>query len=891
MAQSKYKRHSRGGRFRQQGDGLRASVDEIRRQRQIEIDSLKTQALQQKERDSLQISGLRNVAKNESENRNVLQDLENKIYQNKRNAITVRADREVDAILGQAKEFGKESEFWQDFATKHSENYGKMASGLIDYAQYRAAINAYESMSDDQKSAAINSYEGMYDVVENEVGEAVFQIKSLKDRKDLITSTVGRFANNRHLHKMLANDYIQTNEATQSLLRSAKTKDGKPLYNKDTAAALTMNKAYNFIHSNGIPLNSAAAQKIIASARQTAVVETTSLAKADAWKNDELDIQEHVRMVKDSFAEIDRAATKPILQKDPKGKTIPTKGGETVKAAWISGRKSGKEEFNDSIYLLYHVLEGSHVKGDNNSVLPPGHPLRQAETPKQKWQRVIELLSERLDFKTEADAIDALNIPVRDMNTGKIVLNKNGQPSEYLLDKHSEIKTEVIRIIKQKKINSISERDKKIRKDQLKGFTEITSQLETDFNNNDFANTLRNKDWVLSASTWALDPKNKTSEESNYILDILGQSPELFSKSGSFTDNTTLSKKIARVDNEFLSGDVKGALFSYTQLGIEVPRLSNMHEALIAANKLTTFSKKVKDSITNSFKSNLGSGIMETQVSNKDDLEEMVEKGIGRFMVVWASKSDIKDPSARFELTEDVLKKEISDGITKKIGWAAASETLQVGDLTSGWKFAALSNKDLPDDTELTASQVGKLFEGWDKRYTSLTDIQRTKVLASAGITAGDQDSINKQKVNDVLVTHFDKLVTVDDAYRILNAISTGEASNKLLPKNLTKFIGVIKHYKYNLTTREVMNMAIEHIKVNGDSIWTKDKTIDSQFKDYNYEWPANEEDLVKKSCKVTPTNRADGYGVKCWQYLKNQGIDMNQSIINEYLKNRGRFN
>ena len=76
MAQSKYKRHSRGGRFRQQGDGLRASVDEIRRQRQIEIDSLKTQALQQKERDSLQISGLRNVAKSESENRNVLQNLE-----------------------------------------------------------------------------------------------------------------------------------------------------------------------------------------------------------------------------------------------------------------------------------------------------------------------------------------------------------------------------------------------------------------------------------------------------------------------------------------------------------------------------------------------------------------------------------------------------------------------------------------------------------------------------------------------------------------------------------------------------------------------------------------------------------------------------------------------
>ena len=870
MAQSKYKRHSRGGRFRQQGDGLRAAVDEIRRQRQIEIDSLKTQALQQKERDSLQISGLRNVAKNESENRNMLQDLENKIYQNKRNAITVRSDREVDALLGKAEEFGKESEFWQDFATKHSENYGKLASGLFDYAQYRAAINAYESMSDDQKNAAINSYEGTYEVVENEMGQAVFQIKSLKDRKDLITSTVGRFANNRYLHNMLANDYIQTNEATQALLRAAKTKDGKPLYNKDTAAPMTMNKAYNFIHSNGIPLNSAAAQKIIASARQTAVVETTSLAKAHAWKNDELDIQEHVRMVKDSLADINRAATKPILQN----------------GVWISGRISGREEFNDSIYLLYHVLEGSHVKGSNNSVLPPGHPLRQAETPKQKWQRVIELLSERLDFKTEADAVDALNIPVRDMNTGKIVLNKNGQPSEYLLDKHSEIKTEVIRIIKQKKQNSISERDKKIRTNQIKGFTEITSQLETDFNSNNFGNTLLNKDWVLEASTWALDKKNLGSEESNYILDILGQSPELFSKSSSFTDNKALSQKIARVDNEFLSGDVNGALFSYTQVGIEVPRLSKMHEALIAANKIPEFSKDVKAFITNEFAGNIAGGLTAKNLANKNDLIEMIDKGVGRFMVVWASKSDIVDVDARLLATKEVLATEISNGLNKQTGWASATEIGATGDTVLGYRFAALENRGLPTETVLTDTDITDLFSVWDKRYESLTEVQRTDL----GLV-GDQDSINKQKVSNVLATHFDKLVTLDDAYRILNAVSTGEASNEALPKNLTKFIRGTKLAGYNLTTREVMNMAIEHIKINGDSIWTKDQTIDSQFKDYNYEWPAHPEDLVKKSCNITPPNRTDGYGIQVCQYLKNQGVDMNQSIINVYLQERGRFN
>ena len=179
MAQSKYKRHSRGGRFRQQGDGLRSAVDNIARQRQIEIDSLKTLALQQKEQDSLQISGLRNVSKNEAENKNILQNLENKIYQNKRNAISVKADRDVDSILGKAKELGKETEFWEEFSSTHADKYAKMASGLFDLAQYNAAINAYESMSDDQKNIAEASYENSYQIVEDEMGKSIIEIDSL----------------------------------------------------------------------------------------------------------------------------------------------------------------------------------------------------------------------------------------------------------------------------------------------------------------------------------------------------------------------------------------------------------------------------------------------------------------------------------------------------------------------------------------------------------------------------------------------------------------------------------------------------------------------------------------------------------------------------------------
>ena len=873
MAQSKYKRHSRGGRFRQQGEGSRAAIDEIRRQRQIEIDALKTQALQQKEQDSLQISGLRNVAKNEAENRNILQNLENKIYQNKRNAITVRSQTEVDALLGQAKELGREAEFWEEFATKHSANYASLATGVFEYAQYRAAINAYEGMSDDQKNLTVASYENNYNIVENEMSESIIEIKSLKDRKDLITSTVGRFANNRYLHKMLANDYIQTNKATQDLLRSATTADGRVLYNKNTAAVMTMNKAYNFIHSHGIPLNSAAAQKILSNAKQTAVVETTSLTKSDNYKTDQLDIQEHIRLAKDALVDINRAATKPYKNKY---------------GTSISGHISGREEFNDSLYLLYHVIEGSHVKGANNTIIAPGDPSRLAETPKQKWARVIELVTNGLDFKTPADGVDILNIPVRDMKTGKVILNKNGDPAEYLLDKHPEMKAEVIRILKQKQTNSISDRDLKIRTEQLKGFTKFNTQLEEDFNNNNFINTLLNKDWVLSASTWALDKKNIGSEESNFILDVLGQSPELFSKNKKFSDNKILSQKIYRVDNEFFSGDVNGALFSYTQIGEEIPRLTKMHEALIEANKKPEFSKKVKEFITNEFAGEISGGITAKNVANKNHIIEMVDKGIGRFMVVWASQSDIKDVEARFDATKEILEREISNGITKKTGWAAATETLKDGSLTVGYKFAAIENKGVPTGTVYKQSDIESFFSIWDTNFENATS---AGFLKDATWT-GDQNSINKQKVQDVLITRFDDLVTLDDAYRLLNAISTGTADNQTsIPKNLAKFIAVSKKQEHGLTTRDIMNMAIEHIKNNGDSIWTQDQTIDSQFKDYNYEWPAHQEDLIKKTCNITPRDTADGIGITTCQFLKDRGIDMNQTIIEKYLRERERFN
>jgi len=137
----KYKRYSQGGRFKDQGQGLRASVDAIRQRDQIQIDALKIQAGQQQEIDKQKIANLDRRARVREDNRNILKNLDDRIYQTKTQALQVAAEGDVQRLLGEAKLKEKESEFWNTFATEHSKTLGKVATQLGEFGQYLQAVN------------------------------------------------------------------------------------------------------------------------------------------------------------------------------------------------------------------------------------------------------------------------------------------------------------------------------------------------------------------------------------------------------------------------------------------------------------------------------------------------------------------------------------------------------------------------------------------------------------------------------------------------------------------------------------------------------------------------------------------------------------------------------
>ena len=134
----RYQRYSRGGSFKKPnvGDlGLRSYKEQ---QEQI-IEALKFQRLRSKEYGQQQLTGMKNVARNEEENKRLIKEMEDKAYKTRLDALSVRNKRDIEAIKGQAKLAANESQYWLNFSTTYSKQWGKLAEGITKFADYQYA--------------------------------------------------------------------------------------------------------------------------------------------------------------------------------------------------------------------------------------------------------------------------------------------------------------------------------------------------------------------------------------------------------------------------------------------------------------------------------------------------------------------------------------------------------------------------------------------------------------------------------------------------------------------------------------------------------------------------------------------------------------------------------
>ena len=277
MSKNRYKRYSRGGRFKDQGQGLRASVDAIRQQRQIEIDALKIQAGQQRDIDKQQISSLDRKARVEEDNRNVLKDLENKIYKTKYDALQVRANREVDSILGEAKNKEREAKFWDTFATDYSKTIGKVATELGEFGQYLQAVNndKWNRRNNPNKHEEFaTNMERMYEINNDEMINAAFKAKGADLAiLGLMVKKQDR-SNKRNSEKSVSELITNINTVTNAIKR---TNGGR--LNAGNINLIYENAGYLLLYQRNIPFNSQEATRLLDT------LNFKANAQAEAWQN------------------------------------------------------------------------------------------------------------------------------------------------------------------------------------------------------------------------------------------------------------------------------------------------------------------------------------------------------------------------------------------------------------------------------------------------------------------------------------------------------------------------------------------------------------------------------------------------------------------------------
>ena len=251
-----YRVHSTGGSFKRQdcGDlGLRS----FKEQQKELIDALKLQQARAHEYGDDYIEDLKGVGRTEAENRRNLKELENKVYQAKREALTKRAETEVSFIRSQADEAGRKSDFWKDFSTTYSKQFGKLAQGLTDYADYR---DSKETMDEALSTSAKEflTYETGEQIIAKNLSKSVDKTDDVFTAKN--TNALHLKRNDIHGKTVLAH-YQKTSDVTFDVFK-LRLKDSGHKLTASSGPEYGSNYIYNYLVAHKIRPNSKAGREI-----------------------------------------------------------------------------------------------------------------------------------------------------------------------------------------------------------------------------------------------------------------------------------------------------------------------------------------------------------------------------------------------------------------------------------------------------------------------------------------------------------------------------------------------------------------------------------------------------------------------------------------------------
>ena len=267
-----YQRHSKGGRFKRADIGD-AGISSLRQQQRTIIDAIKLQQAQDKDISRDQLAGFRETAQTEFRNRQTLADLESSIYSVKRENIQKRQKTEVEKLEDQAKEYEKQSDFWKDFSTTYSKQYGEAAKEVWDFKDRLWAdksqqffIDQYPNLIDFEtdtleKGVHLTLEESLRKTTEDKLSKAKTEKdkKKIRDEQKTILRLMHR--SNKYLDDIKVKAFTDDiNQIEENLKRTIRESDLK--WEPSTIVGHYEQAAKNLIAKSGIKQNSAAARKL-----------------------------------------------------------------------------------------------------------------------------------------------------------------------------------------------------------------------------------------------------------------------------------------------------------------------------------------------------------------------------------------------------------------------------------------------------------------------------------------------------------------------------------------------------------------------------------------------------------------------------------------------------
>ena len=865
ISRSRYKSYGKSQRFKNRGDSLSTSIDRIRQQRNTQINGLKTLATNEERNAELQIRGLRAKERSEIENMRAINDFENKVTANRASAMEVRATREVQALLGKAKEYEKEEKFWQDFAINHSKKYGELAKGIYDNVQQRQAKKLLAELDPNYAYEAADIWGKATKAIEKNANEEIAASDTKKNpldpktKKDIVVSLEPeKDIKNKHYHNKVVQDIKAHRPFFVSLIqRRAKiidpvTEEEKSLLTRFEAIPTFLSYADSLIDELRLPPDSKAAIEI--------------RNQFGIWGRDIAEVRYNAQQAKDDKKAIDlKVETMASEIKLALEQTDGVKQGELWENVQITNQG------------LHHIIQGAvYESADNKFGLRTWNP----QTTNAAVMEALHPYFKDLPEEDQYEIFD--NILNFDPDTGKLV--KINGDTVGMLTRSKELQKKLDELNNTAKQQRKKELERKINEDREKKIAPFDAAWKKGVDDGDWTDFNNLKEaYVKTIDT---DLFENTAYQT-IAYNRLNWNPTDY---GEFN---TYESALAEV----LDGDLDTAMIILANNA----GTGEIEDGYVNDKKFEDISKAVK--VINSLKGDVGA-IDEAAVSIykesfgktafKDGLitesDKEVIRAIKHHLIreIIQDKSD--DPAFRiFENARATVKEAFIDGFTNQRGLYAATPAAE-----SNWTPAEVADNGKVitkggygtkgKNTTRPAGLNNFVFHNFDNKIDSSVTVTGKTIFDEffakqpANQTGGKIESITKDLLRKNIETNLNgpnSILSTDEKNFIASNVFNGKADNRAISSNLKVLITMARKLNTSLTTKEVMDMVISGLARNTEADY-------SQLEGKTY--PMGLDDITKKiTGKCSKSNR-NNYALCFNELLKLNGVDINKPTSDQIL-------